>query len=182
VDGDRNNDYRFAGCVVHLHFEIKQSESAVLGDPGTPNGYYGYTPSHPDNWGYYNPGNYIPICSQTPISLGQTVSGALSTSDSRSPVRDSRWSYYCDRYTFSGAAGQQVAILLTSSAFDTYLYLIGPSGTVVTQNDDGGGGTNSRIPPSTGYYTLPSSGTYTIEVTSYYTNATGSYTLSLSGP
>ncbi len=90
--------------------------------------------------------------------------------------------YYADRYSFSASAGQQVAILLTSSAFDTYLYLIGPSGTVIAQNDDGGGGTNSRIPASSGYYTLPSTGTYIIEVTSYAVNATGIYTLSLSGP
>jgi hypothetical protein len=75
-----------------------------------------------------------------------------------------------------------VAILLTSSAFDTYLYLIGPSGSVVAQDDDGGGGSNSRIPPRCGHYTLPSSGTYTIEVTSFYRNSTGSYTLSLGGP
>jgi hypothetical protein len=119
-------------------------------------------------------------CSVTPITVGQTVNGSLTTSDGRSPIKGS--SYYCDRYTFSGTAGQQVAILLTSSAFDTYLYLIGPSGSVVAQDDDGGGGWNSRIPPGSGYYTLPSSGTYTIEVTSYSPNATGSYTLSLSGP
>jgi uncharacterized repeat protein (TIGR01451 family) len=108
------------------------------------------------------------------------VNGALTTSDGRSPIKGS--SYYCDRYTFSGTAGQQVAILLTSSDFDTYLYLIDSSGRVVAEDDDGGGGRNSRIPSYSGYYTLPSSGTYTIEVTSYYSNRTGSYTLSLSGP
>jgi len=104
----------------------------------------------------------------------------LSTTDCRSPVRGS--SYYADRYSFSASAGQQVAILLTSAAFDTYLYLIGPSGSVIAQNDDGGGGTNSRIPSSSGFYSLPASGTYTIEVTSYSTNKTGNYTLSLSAP
>jgi hypothetical protein len=75
-----------------------------------------------------------------------------------------------------------VAILLTASAFDTYVYLIGTNGIVITQNDDGGGGSNSRIPAGSGYYTLPSTGTYIIEVTSYVINATGSYTLSLTGP
>jgi len=75
-----------------------------------------------------------------------------------------------------------VAILLTSSAFDTYLYLIGTDGTLIALNDNGGGGSNSRIPAISGYYTLPSTGTYTIEVTSYATNVTGSYTLSLTGP
>jgi uncharacterized repeat protein (TIGR01451 family) len=115
----------------------------------------------------------------TPISIGQTVNGQLTTSDGRSPIRESS---YCDRYTFNATAGQQVAILLTSSAFDTYLYLIDSSGRVVAEDDDGGGGWNSRIPRGSGYFTLPSSGTYTIEVTSYYSNHTGSYTLSVRGP
>jgi V8-like Glu-specific endopeptidase len=114
------------------------------------------------------------------ISIGQTVGGSLSTSDGRSGVQVS--SYYADRYTFSGTARQQVAIQLTSSTFDTFLYLIGPDGRVLARDDNGGGGTNSRIPPGSGYYTLPSSGTYTIEVTSYSPNATGSYTLRLYAP
>lgn len=118
-------------------------------------------------------------CTVTPINIGQTVSGSLSTGDCRSPVRGS--SYYADRYSFSASAGQQVAILLTSSAFNTYLYLISPSGSVIAQDDDGGGGTNSRIPPGSGFYRLPSSGTYIIEVTSYVANSIGNYTLSLSG-
>jgi hypothetical protein len=53
---------------------------------------------------------------------------------------------------------------------------------MIALNDNRGGGTNSRIPASSGYYTLPSSGTYIVEVTSYSIYATGSYTLSLNGP
>jgi hypothetical protein len=116
-------------------------------------------------------------CTLTGLGVGQTVGGALSTSDCRSPVRGS--SYYADRYTFSGSSGQQVSILLTSSAFDTYLYLISPSGLVLAQDDDGGGGTNSRIPAVSGYYTLPSTGTYIVEVSSYSSNAVGNYSLTL---
>jgi hypothetical protein len=124
-------------------------------------------------------------CSVTPIRINQTMYGQLTTSDGRSPIKGS--SYYCDRYTFYGTAGQRVVILLTSSAFDTFLYLIGPSGSVLTYDDDGGPGTGSRIPPLPWpprdvTYTLPSSGTYTIEVTSNSPNATGSYTLILVDP
>jgi hypothetical protein len=119
-------------------------------------------------------------CSVTSISIGQTASGSLSASDCRSPVRGS--GYYADRYSFGGSSGQQVAILLTSSAFDTYVYLIGPSGSVIYQNDDGGGGTNSRIPAGSGFFTLPSSGTYVIEVTSFFAGTLGSYTLRLATP
>jgi hypothetical protein len=77
-------------------------------------------------------------CTTTAISIGQTVSGALTTSDGRSPIKGR--SYYCDRYTFSGTAGQRVAIQLTSSAFDTSLHLIDPRGRVLTSDNDYEGG------------------------------------------
>jgi len=69
-----------------------------------------------------------------------------------------------------------------SSAFDTYLYLLGPDKSRIEEDDNGGGGTDSRVPPRSGFFTLPSSGTYVIEVTSYSPGATGSYYLSLRGP
>jgi hypothetical protein len=109
----------------------------------------------------------------TAISIGNTVGGSLATSDCRSPLRGNN--FYADRYAFFGSAGQTVTLALSSSSFDTYLYLVDPFGQVVAQDDDGGGGTNSRI-----QITLPTSGTYTAEVTSFLTNITGGYTLSLS--
>ncbi|WP_431475649.1 PPC domain-containing protein [Massilia eburnea] len=67
-----------------------------------------------------------------------------------------------------------MTITLASSSFDAYLYLRDGSGNVVSSNDDGGGGTNSRIS-----YTLPAGawGNYTIEATSYYSGRSGAYTL-----
>ena len=118
----------------------------------------------------------------TPISIGQTINGALTTSSCRSPIRGS--SYYSDRYSFNASAGQQVTVLLRSPTFDTYLYLLGPSGAVIAEDDDGGGGTDgtdSRIPPGSGFFTLPSSGTYIIEATSFGQNVTGNYTVGLTG-
>jgi hypothetical protein len=117
------------------------------------------------------------------ISIGQTISGTLSSSDCLSPLRTRPGGYkpYADRYKFYAVAGQRLAIALSSSAFDTYLYLIGPNGSVIASDDDGGGGTNSRIPAGSGNYTAPSNGTYTIEVTSYSENRVGGYSLSLIG-
>ena len=67
------------------------------------------------------------------------MNGSLAASDCTSLVLDSL-SFYADRYTFTGTAGQLVAISLTSSAFDPYLYLIGPDGSVLDEDDDGGTG------------------------------------------
>ncbi len=119
-----------------------------------------------------------PVCG-TPISSGVAINGNLQLSTCPTGARGS--GYYTDRYTFTSAPGRAVTILLTSPVFDTYVYLRDPSGIVIKSDDDGGGGYNSRIPASTGSFTLPagSSGVYTIEVTSYGSGRTGAYTLNL---
>jgi len=116
-------------------------------------------------------------CAPAPIAFGQTINGGLSVVDCRSPARGGQ--YYADQYTFNGTAGQRVAITLTSSQFDAYLYLKGTTGSVIAEDDDGAGGTNARIPTGSGFFTLPSTGTYTIEPTSFNQLETGSYSLSL---
>lgn len=120
----------------------------------------------------------VVTCASTPINTGVPVNAMLQTSACTTGARGN--GYYTDKYTFAGVPGQQVTILLTSPAFDTYVYLKNPSGAVIKSDDDGGGGYNSRIPASSGSFTLPAgtSGTYTIEVTSYGQYKTGAYTLS----
>ena len=120
----------------------------------------------------------------SPIGMWGSASGQLSTSDclSRYRVVSTDLRPYADHYTFSGTAGHRVAIVATSGSFDGYMYLVGPTGSVVAFDDDGAGYPNARIPAGTGYYTLPSTGTYTIEVTGYSINAVGAYTLKLMAP
>jgi hypothetical protein len=120
-------------------------------------------------------------CPTVPITYGQTINAALSPGDCDSPRRvDSR----ADQYSFTGAAGDQIRIEMTATgapAVDTYLYLIGPSGLVVTENDDintQGNNFNSRIPLSD-FFTLPAAGSYVIESTSFDVDEVGSYTLTL---
>ncbi|MET0646341.1 MAG: S8 family serine peptidase [Pyrinomonadaceae bacterium] len=111
-----------------------------------------------------------------PIGIGQTVNGSLAATDCRYPAGGD---HFADAYTFTGTAGQQVAISLSSTAFDTVVYLLGPGGNVLASNDDGGGGTNSRIPATSGFFTLPSAGTYTIQATSFSASTAGTYSLGL---
>ncbi len=122
-------------------------------------------------------GNGADPCSTvTPINIGQQVNGTLSTADCR--FSDGS---YVDFYGFSAVGGQQVSISMDSSVFDTYLYLIGPGGNVITQDDDGGPGVNSRIPADSGFFTLPATGSYTIVANSFFGGVTGSYVLTLVG-
>jgi outer membrane protein assembly factor BamB len=116
-------------------------------------------------------------CIPTPISIGQTVNGNLTTSDC--PLGDGT---FYDAYSFTATAGQQISVLMTSNQFDTFLILNRPDGSTLTFDDDGGGGTNSRIPPN-GFITLPVSGTYTIWANAFSSsNTTGAYSLTLSAP
>src|SRR6202008_2034732 len=69
-------------------------------------------------------------------------------------------------------------IAVTSSAFDTFVYLLQP-GTIVAANDDSGGTLNSRLPADSGFMSVGSTSDYTIEVTSSSGGATGAYTLTI---
>ena len=112
-------------------------------------------------------------CQAQTISCPVSGSANLSSSDCSQGNRPNRFS---DIYQFSGSAGQTVTINMASSAFDTYLYLISPAGSVAAEDDDSGGEGNSRI-----RFTLPSSGNWKIEATSYRERQTGTYTLALDG-
>ena len=116
-------------------------------------------------------------CTATPITIGQTVNGNLTTNDC--PADDGT---FYDVYSFSGTAGQRISISMSSNQFDTFLILNRPDGSLLAVNDDGGGGTNSRIPPN-GFLTLPVTGTYTIYANAFDPdNTTGAYTLLISVP
>jgi hypothetical protein len=110
--------------------------------------------------------NNGPIAAYTPIT------GSLSPSDCYSTVRPG---CYYDNYTFAATAGTTYTITETSTAIDSYLYLLDGS-TVVAHDDDGGGALNSKI-----FYIPSTSGTLTIHCTSAAGGATGAYTVTLSG-
>jgi hypothetical protein len=112
----------------------------------------------------------------TPIACGATASGSLATTDVRSYVRGT--TYYADIYSFTPSASGSATITMNST-FDTYLYLKSTETgtTALAFDDDGNGGTNSKI-----VYSVTAGTTYYIEATSYAANTTGSYTLTLACP
>lgn len=123
--------------------------------------------------------NFVGAVQPLPIIIGGIANGSLATTDSWSLFKGT--GYYADRYTFNATAGTQVSISLSSKAFDTYLYLKSPNGTLVAYDDSSGDEWDSLI-PSKGFYSLPHTGTYTIEVTSFNKNSVGAYTLNVSKP
>ena len=115
-------------------------------------------------------------CPSSAITLGQTINGALAAGDCRLPFDGS----LLDVYTFSGTAGQQIAISQTSSAFDAFLFLLSPTGTAIAADDNSAGGTNARIPGPTGAFTLPTTGTYSILANAVNASMSGDYAVTLS--
>ncbi|MDA0268163.1 MAG: pre-peptidase C-terminal domain-containing protein, partial [Cyanobacteria bacterium] len=83
-------------------------------------------------------------------------------------------SYY-EEYSFTGRAGQQVVIEMSSADFDTYLLLLGPDGSLIAENDDiSSGNLNSQI-----VVTLPTNGVYTIVTNGYDSASLGRYDLTV---
>lgn len=109
------------------------------------------------------------LAAPSPTALGgDVIEGELTDDDPRVQQDDSPY----DDYRFELAAGQRVVIDMVSAELDTYLWLIGPDGTSLVQDDDGGEGTNSHID-----FVVPVSGTYTVRANSYDGSGRGRYQL-----
>jgi tetratricopeptide (TPR) repeat protein len=78
-----------------------------------------------------------------------------------------------DEYTFTGTAGQAIAITMYSEEFDTVLALQDSTGQEIAFNDDYGRSLNSTI-----VTTLPADGNYTVVARSF-SGAGGQYTLTV---
>jgi len=104
------------------------------------------------------------------IRPGQTANGNLTPGSGRSSGCEG---CYADLYEFSVGSPQTLLLTMNSTAFDTYLRVLGANGVTVAFDDDSAGGTDSRIA-----YDFPA-GTYRIEATSYSADDSGAYTLSL---
>ncbi len=105
---------------------------------------------------------------QTPITMGQTLSGALSAA---TPIGSCRYGQPSDRYAFTLASTTVVTLDLVSAGFDTYLCLYNSGNSLIGSDDNYGVGTNSR------YFATLATGTYYVEVST--SGGTGAYQLSL---
>ncbi len=111
-----------------------------------------------------------PFCGPIgPLALGDNASGNLTITSCQ--YIDNT---FADMYQVTLAAGATIDLRLNSSAFDAYLILLDAKGNLVAQDDDSGGGTNSRVIQQL------DAGTYYVlakQFANYYPY--GAYTLSL---
>ncbi|HYW07215.1 MAG TPA: hypothetical protein VE913_09680, partial [Longimicrobium sp.] len=108
------------------------------------------------------------------LRAGVRVQGELAASDPVLPDDDSHY----DDYTYTARAGERITVRLNSTAFDAFLHVGAPGAGSTLQNpvsdDDGGGGTNSRVE-----YVAARSGPVTVRVNTLSGGETGAYTLML---
>ncbi len=106
-----------------------------------------------------------------PMLPGDVVNGSITPTNT------------FDLYSFEGLAGDVVTVTMNAAPatnLDTKLYLIGPNGALVAENDDAVVGENTDSLISN--FSLPEGGQYIIIATHYgdqYGVTTGAYTLSL---
>jgi hypothetical protein len=111
-----------------------------------------------------------------PILAGIDVTGRLDETDMTDSV-----GYRYDHWIYSARAGEHIVIRLSSDSFDTYLRVgrLTPGGfNQLAHDDDGGGGTNSRLDMTT-----VDAGEYVIRVSSETNRKQdGAYRLSIDRP
>ena len=103
------------------------------------------------------------------LSVGQESTGRLEAGDGQ--LEDGE---YRDLYVFDGQAGQSIVVDMNSSAFDTYVGIITPSGEAI-ENDDYEGSMSRSVVE----LTLRESGRYQVIATSYTAGQTGAYRVAL---
>ncbi|MGF1538804.1 MAG: hypothetical protein ACFB4J_20270 [Elainellaceae cyanobacterium] len=97
--------------------------------------------------------------------------GSLDPGDGILPTDGSLY----DEHLFTATAGDVVLIRLESDAFDPYLFLVGPEGELIAQNDDA-----SETDLSAALVlTLPQSGAYRAIANSYDSTGRGAYQLTV---
>jgi len=94
--------------------------------------------------------------------IGSALEGKINTNGDR------------DTYYFNGMGGRSVKIRMDriTQNLDGYLELYGPSGQLITQDDDSGGNSNPLIE-----HRLPSSGTYRVVARSWEQRSNGRYSI-----
>lgn len=105
-----------------------------------------------------------------PSAAPRDITGALTDDDPRVPDDDSPY----DEYPVDLEAGWTITVDMRSAELDTYLWLIGPAGSSLVQDDDGGEGTNSHFTFRAG-----ASGRYIVRANSYDGSGRGAYELQI---
>ncbi len=102
------------------------------------------------------------------LRIGDITTGRLGDGDSTVPFRNTPG----DAYDLTMHAGDTATVRCLSDEIDPYLVIVGPSGNIVSEDDDSDGGLNSRA-----VFTASEAGVYRVFATSYGGDDSGAYRL-----
>lgn len=104
------------------------------------------------------------------LEIGDTLQGALGP-------KDLLWSdgAFYDLYQVDVFAGERVSIRLSSSAVDSYLFVVDERGRWIAEDDDSAGGTNAAAT-----FVAAADGRYSVIASSYLAGEQGRYTIEVS--
>ena len=112
-------------------------------------------------------------CAATPLSCGQSFGTTLGVSGCMEGPQGP--GFYAEKFTYSGNRGDLLFLESRWDGFlDGYLFLEGPDGLVIAENDNFTSSSNSRIE-----FQLNQNGMHTIWATSFQPAASGGFDLSL---
>ena len=110
-----------------------------------------------------------PLAAQTPIRLGQTLTGVLTVTDQQF-ADGSRYKMYA----FVGNKGDTVAVDLMSDDFDANIVVADASGNSLARNDDSGESCNARLT-----FVLPQAANYRVYANSSAPAELGAFRLAI---
>ncbi len=110
-------------------------------------------------------------CSNPVVDM--TIQGELAEGDEVYPEDNS----YFDVHTFYTRAGYTITIAQMSTEFDSYTWLVSPTGESLMQVDDAGGDNVATSRDSFIQIEAPQTGNYSVRANSYEGGETGAYTL-----
>ena len=106
------------------------------------------------------------------IGPGSAIAAELTTNDVQR-----RSGKFEDVYQLQGRRGDRLDLRLASPDFDSFLLVSGPDGFSLSNDDEGGGSTDSRL-----VIEFPADGLYRVAVTTFRPGETGAYRLGASTP
>jgi len=158
--GGETGDYRLDLDLTERFGQVTQSQASARDTPSTSTG-RGTTQAV---------SRAYTTSAVSRLNLERTLSGALDASDQRLSSGE-----FMEVHTFDGEAGQALFVDMTSTAFDTYLIVEGPSGQQISNDDYEQSTGRSAVE-----FRMPETGRYRVIATSYTSGETGPYQIRLS--
>lgn len=123
---------------VHLHFEVK--DSPVTHNPSGPGIYLGYTPAHPDGFGYHDPNSFFGMVEVKPAVAGISLTSPNSGRLKRGFAVEVEWT------SIGASEDDEVTIYLKRDRFSKLTHPDGRNYAVLAQAERNDGSFRTNVP------------------------------------